>query len=91
VQVDALINSVGEHLDMSGGTVSNAILEAAGYDIQEELVRVASTCDVQSGSVFVTDGYGLNCTHVLHAVCSSQRDGSSVQVLDPVCERLYTV
>ena len=83
-QVDAVINSVGAHLDMSRGALSNAILSAAGDEIQDELRKAASRLSsVKAGSVYVTKGHRLKCRHVLHAVCYSPNSGtehSSVQV-----------
>ena len=35
-QVDAYINSTNESLDLSQGTVSKALLEACGSDLQDE-------------------------------------------------------
>jgi len=84
IQVDTVINSVGAHLDMSRGALSNAILSAAGDEIQDELRKVASGLNsIKAGSMYVTKGYRLKCRHVLHAVCYSPNSGSehsSVQV-----------
>ena len=96
-QVDAIINSVGTHLDMSRGALSNAILSAAGDEIQNELMTVAPKFFAKAGSVYVTKGYRLRCRHVLHAVCYSQTDGpqqASVQVYDIVSSKttnLYSI
>jgi len=92
VQVDAIVNSVGAHLDMTGGPLSCAILSAAGDEIQDELRKVASRMPVKPGGVYVTKGHRLRCRHVLHAVCYSRSDGPdqiSVQVSFLVRE--YTV
>ena len=74
-------------MNMTYGALSRAMLAAAGDEIQAELSKVASTCDVKPGSVFVTKGYGLKCKHVLHVVCYSRKHGSSVQVLCLIRER----
>jgi len=76
------VNSVGTHLDMSRGALSNAILSAAGQGIQNELWTVVGNSYGQPGCVYVTKGHRLNCKHVLHAVGYSTERGSghSVQV-----------
>ena len=62
-RADVLVNAAGTSLQMGSG-VAGAIRRAAGEAINEEAV---SKGPVDLGTVAVTDAYGLEAEHVIHA------------------------
>ena len=60
---DALVNAAGTSLQMGSG-VAGALRRGAGEEINEEAV---SKGPVELGEVAVTDAYGLDADHVVHA------------------------
>jgi O-acetyl-ADP-ribose deacetylase (regulator of RNase III) len=69
LQVDAIVCTAAVHLKLGIGELPQAVLQAAGADIQTELFEIASKGPVNPGDVLVTRGYRLKCRHVLHAIC----------------------
>jgi O-acetyl-ADP-ribose deacetylase (regulator of RNase III) len=65
LQVDAIVCSTGEHLNLKKGVLSSAVLAAAGDNIQHELDEEKPG---NAGDVLVTFSYRLPCRRVLHAV-----------------------
>lgn len=60
------------------GKVATALLNKAGYALQEECTRKAP---LGAGEVIATDGYGLNCEKVFHVSCPNWVKGSSEKVI----------
>ncbi|OCT63245.1 hypothetical protein XELAEV_18044343mg [Xenopus laevis] len=83
---EVIVNSVGKDLDLNTGAVSKALNAKAGTKFQEQLKEMSSGTQVEEGSVFVTDGFGLNCKKVIHVVTPGwdQGKGSSKQILSMI-------
>ncbi|XP_033757570.1 protein mono-ADP-ribosyltransferase PARP14-like [Pecten maximus] len=70
---DAIVNSTGDHLDLTRGAVSKAILKAGGQQLQVECN--ARSRDMQSRGLVVTSGGNLPCRKILHIrSCSRPTD-----------------
>lgn len=61
------------------GNVATALLNKAGYALQQECTRKAPLAD---GEVIATDGYGLNCEKVFHVSCPGWVKGSTEKVIN---------
>lgn len=70
-KVDAIVNSVGSHLDTNEG-VSAAICTAAGPSIKE---FARFLVPAQAGRAVVTPAGQLDAKYIFHAVTIGQRDG----------------
>ena len=62
-RADVLVNAAGTSLEMGSG-VAGALRRAAGGPINEDAV---SKGPIELGEVTVTDAYGLDADHVIHA------------------------
>ncbi|KAG5833575.1 hypothetical protein ANANG_G00277350 [Anguilla anguilla] len=67
-KVDVIVNTIASDRNLTKGVVANAILEKAGYGIQEEIYKSRSTS--QFGDVIETSSHQLNCLCVYHTVCA---------------------
>ncbi|OCT63244.1 protein mono-ADP-ribosyltransferase PARP14 [Xenopus laevis] len=72
---DVIVNSVGKDLNLNFGAVSKALSAKAGAKLQEQLKELSHGSQVEEGSVFVTDGFGLNCKKVIHVVTPGWDEG----------------
>uniref|UniRef100_A0A3Q1FWA0 Poly [ADP-ribose] polymerase n=1 Tax=Acanthochromis polyacanthus TaxID=80966 RepID=A0A3Q1FWA0_9TELE len=68
-KTDAIVNTISENMDLHQGTVSRAILEAAGRRLQAAVRSAVTTATLRYGYVIITDGFDLSCQKVFHAVC----------------------
>ncbi|XP_076854470.1 protein mono-ADP-ribosyltransferase PARP9 [Brachyhypopomus gauderio] len=68
---DVIVNTVGRTFDLSGGQISKAILDKAGYKMQYE-IRKHRIRPTEDGSVISTGAYKLNCKAVYHTVCAQK-------------------
>ncbi|XP_065828595.1 protein mono-ADP-ribosyltransferase PARP14-like isoform X3 [Oscarella lobularis] len=69
-QVDGIVNSSNNDLNLDFGQSSKAIMRAAGADLQKECRKsVKNEGKLTFGDVRVTRGYQLPASHVLHLVC----------------------
>ncbi|KAL5022626.1 hypothetical protein ScPMuIL_001781 [Solemya velum] len=72
---DVIVNSTQENLDLSKGTVSNAILKAAGREVQEACNNTASRTKIkQDGFVKTTPGR-LKCQVIIHLKAKKKASG----------------
>lgn len=69
-----IVNSTATHMSLKLGKVATALLNKAGYALQEECTRKAP---LYIGDVIATEGYGLNCDHVFHVSCPDWVQGTS--------------
>ena len=65
MQVDGLVDSVGEDFDMNQGAIAKSLLQKAGKEIQKELNQNRPS-NVHYGDVVVTRAYGLSASWVFH-------------------------
>ena len=67
--VDVIVNAANSTL-LGGGGVDGAIHAAAGEELFQECMAIASTMPggCPTGDVVITDGYKLPAQHVFHAV-----------------------
>ena len=81
-QVDAVVNSTNENMDLSQGAASKALLQIAGSGLQAECTQLKP---LQRGQLKVTNAYKLSCQHVFHVICPPWNVGQTEQV-----EQLYS-
>jgi len=65
LQADAIVNTTSHSLDLKLGLVSNAILKAAGPDLQKEC-RDRYPEGIRRMEIAVTTGHKLMCRYVFH-------------------------
>ncbi|XP_012733688.2 protein mono-ADP-ribosyltransferase PARP9 isoform X2 [Fundulus heteroclitus] len=63
-RTDVIVNTASVDRNLSIGKISNAILQKAGYEIQNEISRA-----VLKGSIIHTRSYQLQCKEVFHTFC----------------------
>ncbi|KAL7881396.1 hypothetical protein AOLI_G00082440 [Acnodon oligacanthus] len=81
---DVIVNTISNDLDLSKGFVSKAILETAGWSIQDE-IRKAGQKTVPDNSVIETEAYKLRCKEVYHTVCAVKGSISSINKVVKLC------
>ena len=69
-----IVNTVARDLNLSLGSVSSSLLQAAGQDLQKEC-RKRFSCGISPDEIAVTGGYKLDCKNIFHV--SLRRDKSS--------------
>ncbi|TRZ00262.1 hypothetical protein DNTS_003714 [Danionella cerebrum] len=67
--VNVIVNTISEDLDLSRGAVSKALLQAAGPQLQSEIKEAVHSKNLNYGEMAITDGYNLKCSRVFHVVC----------------------
>ncbi|XP_073730303.1 protein mono-ADP-ribosyltransferase PARP14 [Misgurnus anguillicaudatus] len=82
-KTDVIVNTVSEDLDLSRGAISQAILQAAGHQLQKEVTTAVHASRLNYGEMVITDGYNLKCAKVFHVVCPYWR-GSEDRVLGQI-------
>ena len=87
--MDAIVNSVETNLNLSQSVVGTAILTAAGKEIEDELKKKATMLYAPRGSVYVTEGYGLKCKYVIHAISYGKEHSVQVSIYFDVCPLKY--
>ncbi|NXI95017.1 PAR14 polymerase, partial [Psophia crepitans] len=65
---DIIVISVAKDLQLDSGPLSKALLSKAGQVLQKGLKDEGQKTPPEEGSVLRTEGYGLGCSVVLHAV-----------------------
>ncbi|XP_036450536.1 protein mono-ADP-ribosyltransferase PARP14-like [Colossoma macropomum] len=76
---DVIVNTISGDVDLSKGAVSNALLQAAGSQLQAEArsnLAASGYSNLSYGDMVVTSGYKLNCQRVFHTVCPSWKGGA---------------
>ncbi|XP_073770751.1 protein mono-ADP-ribosyltransferase PARP14 isoform X2 [Danio rerio] len=81
---DVIVNTISEDMDLRKGAVSNALLQAAGHQLQSEVNRAAKSFRLNTGEIVITDGCNLKCSRVFHVVCPLWRQGSEDKVLSQI-------
>ena len=91
-QTDIIVNTISENVDLGTGAVSNAILQAAGPQLQSAARFEAGSGRLTYGKVLVTDGFNLRCRRVFHAVCPPWDHGAGqAEEVNKQCLRLVVV
>ncbi|CAH6792300.1 protein mono-ADP-ribosyltransferase PARP14 [Phodopus roborovskii] len=67
-KTDVIVTSIPPDLVLNKGPLSQALLEKAGPEFQEELNEAGQGVPVNAGTILQTSGYGLNCHRVFHVV-----------------------
>ncbi|XP_017656057.1 protein mono-ADP-ribosyltransferase PARP14 [Nannospalax galili] len=67
-QAHVIVNSIPSDLALNKGPLSQAFLEKAGPELQEELNEVAQGYYVNVGTILSTSGCNLPCRQVFHVV-----------------------
>ena len=75
MQVDVIVNSIDQNMDLNHGRLSKSILQAAGDIIQTELYQHIDTFK-PCQTVAVTSGGKLPCSKIFHGVLM-QFDGTT--------------
>ena len=86
LQVDVIVNTAPHDLQLQYGTLSSAILRAAGERLQKECDRRKPTY-LPPGDVFSTGGGKLKCRKIYHGHLLRWEHGSNKHA-PPVC--IYT-
>ncbi|XP_029400588.1 protein mono-ADP-ribosyltransferase PARP14 isoform X2 [Mus pahari] len=74
----AVVNSISPDLKLNKGPLSQAFLEKAGPELQEELTKAGQGVSVNVGMILQTSGCNLNSRHVFHVVSPPwKRDNSA--------------
>ncbi|XP_053399094.1 protein mono-ADP-ribosyltransferase PARP14-like isoform X2 [Mercenaria mercenaria] len=82
---DVIVNNTKQDLQLRNGGMSEAILEEAGPQLQEE-------CDesypngIRVGEIAVTGGYGLNSRKVYHGALPNWDRNKSASARKPLCK-----
>ncbi|XP_026789921.3 poly(ADP-ribose) polymerase family member 14-related sequence 1 isoform X1 [Pangasianodon hypophthalmus] len=85
--VDVVVNSISSDLALNHGVIAQAILAAAGPQIQT-LLNQQATGPANSGAVFVTSGCNLKNKLVFHAVAPHWDQGQgSAQTLEGIMDK----
>ncbi|XP_065146257.2 protein mono-ADP-ribosyltransferase PARP14-like [Paramisgurnus dabryanus] len=82
-KTDVIVNTISEDLDLRKGAISNALLQAAGHQLQKEVTTAVPASRLNYGEMVITDGYNLICAKVFHVVCPYWR-GSEDRVLGQI-------
>ncbi|XP_070569402.1 protein mono-ADP-ribosyltransferase PARP14-like [Ptychodera flava] len=76
-QVDVILNTTSTECDLSTGVVSQAILKAAGVQLQGD-INQNKPPTVSEGDVVVTGGANLNCKYIYHVcILGTKWDGGA--------------
>ncbi|XP_041947801.1 protein mono-ADP-ribosyltransferase PARP14-like isoform X3 [Alosa sapidissima] len=83
---EVVVNTVAENLNLTQGAVSNALLRAAGPQLQSAASDEARGGRMSYGEMVITDGFNLRCRKVFHTVCPpwDHRGGKSEEVLKTI-------
>ncbi|XP_071137975.1 protein mono-ADP-ribosyltransferase PARP14-like [Mytilus edulis] len=82
MDIDAIVNTTSQDLNLSAGLVSQSLLRAGGSGLQDECNHKYPR-GINSGEVAVTKGGNLKCKIVLHGCLEPWRsDGSTIKVLE---------
>ena len=84
-QVDVIVVPASKSLNLSKGTLSKAILKAAGQKIQEECFKNSRQSSVQNGDIVITSGGRLQCQKMFHVVCPHYKGDVSVSASFILC------
>ncbi|XP_041057609.1 poly(ADP-ribose) polymerase family member 14-related sequence 1 isoform X2 [Carcharodon carcharias] len=68
VTVGVIVNVIGMDFDLTGGAVSQALLEKAGPKLQALLLNEKHSKKHAMGRIYETKGCNLNCEEVFHVV-----------------------
>ncbi|XP_062392889.1 protein mono-ADP-ribosyltransferase PARP14 isoform X2 [Sardina pilchardus] len=81
-----VVNTVAENLNLTQGAVSNALLRAAGPQLQSAASNEARGGKMRYGEMVITDGFNLRCRKVFHTVCPpwDNGGGKSEEVLKDI-------
>ncbi|XP_008706472.1 protein mono-ADP-ribosyltransferase PARP15 [Ursus maritimus] len=92
LQVDVIVSTVSMNLQLGKGQLSQALLQKAGPQLQEELHAMKQGTVAEVGTVFMTSGCNLNCQAVFHAVAPAWDNGagSSQQVMANIIKKCLT-
>ncbi|XP_052596401.1 protein mono-ADP-ribosyltransferase PARP14 [Peromyscus californicus insignis] len=72
-----VVNSVPMDLALNRGPLSQALLDKAGPELQEELNQAGQGVSVSEGTILQTSGCNLSCHHVFHVVVPQWKRNSS--------------
>lgn len=75
-QTDVIVNTASGQRDLKIGEISKALLQRAGYGIQQEIYNAP-----QTGHVIITKAYKLQCKQVYHTFCTEKCKDPAKQIL----------
>lgn len=71
------MNTTNCYLDLANGMISNALLTAAGNQMQNECnMKLKGRRQITRSEVVVTSGYNLQAKHVFHGVIPGYKDNN---------------
>ncbi|XP_028608059.1 protein mono-ADP-ribosyltransferase PARP14 [Grammomys surdaster] len=73
----AIVNSISPDLILNKGPLSQALLEKAGPELQEELTEAGQGVSVNVGTILQTSGCNLNSRHIFHVVTPQWKSNNS--------------
>ncbi|XP_034371290.1 protein mono-ADP-ribosyltransferase PARP14 [Arvicanthis niloticus] len=76
-QTHAIVNSISPDLILNKGPLSQALLEKAGPELQEELTEAGQGVSVSVGTILQTSGCNLNSHHIFHVVTPQWKSNNS--------------
>ncbi|XP_038645739.1 protein mono-ADP-ribosyltransferase PARP9 isoform X7 [Scyliorhinus canicula] len=86
---DVIVNTVFRDLNLNSGTVSQAVAEIAGPELQKELHRIKKTELLSYGEVLKTPGFNLSCEYVYHVVFYPQVYFGMENLLKKIAARFF--
>ncbi|RVE57856.1 hypothetical protein OJAV_G00203380 [Oryzias javanicus] len=85
-QTDVIVNTASEDRDLQRGAVSKALLNKAGYEMQNEVKRAK-----KNKHIVTTKPYKLKCKEVYHTFCVAKSRHNSQKIFhDSISECLWT-
>ncbi|XP_061184934.1 uncharacterized protein LOC133192948 [Saccostrea echinata] len=84
-KVDVIVNSSRPDLDLSKGRASNALLSAAGEEIQTE-IQQNYTHGIQDGEIAITSGGQLSCEAIYHGALSKYSSTQDEKILEKLIQ-----
>lgn len=76
-EAHVIVNSVSSDLILNKGPLSQAFLESAGPQLQEELTKAGQGVSVSVGTVLQTSGCNLNSRYIFHVVTPPWKSNKS--------------
>ncbi|XP_071753936.2 protein mono-ADP-ribosyltransferase PARP9 isoform X2 [Centroberyx gerrardi] len=92
-QTDVIVNTTSQNLNLSAGDISKALLERAGYKMQNEMDQYKKsylTGQTNMPHIIPSKPYDLKCKQVYHTVCPQEGDKAAQKSLSTIIYNCLT-